>query len=110
MAAIRLTSDVLPVELQEKMTPEFIAPLVLYLCSDECPVNGGVYNAGMGFYNRVSVMTAPGVVMGEGKNIPTVEEIASGWDTLMSLKGAEEYEQLNDLVVNLIQAFGPGKA
>lgn len=30
------------------------------------------------------VMTAPGVVMGEGENIPTVEEIASGWDTLMS--------------------------
>jgi putative sterol carrier protein len=105
IAATRLTTDILPSDLQEKMTPEFVAPLVLYLCSDECPVSGSIYNAGMGFYNRSAIMTGPGVVVGDGKNVPTVEEVASNLEKLINLKDAKEYEQLNDLVSDVLQAF-----
>jgi NAD(P)-dependent dehydrogenase (short-subunit alcohol dehydrogenase family) len=109
IAATRLTSDVLPGDMQEKMTPEFVAPLVLYLCSDACPVNGGIYNAGMGFYNRAAVMTTPGVVVGDVRTVPTVEEVAANWAKLIRLKDAKEYEQLNDLVAHVLEAFQPNK-
>jgi NAD(P)-dependent dehydrogenase (short-subunit alcohol dehydrogenase family)/acyl dehydratase/putative sterol carrier protein len=109
IAATRLTADVLPAELQEKMTPEFVAPLVLYLCSEDCPVSGEIYNAGMGFYNRAAVMTAPGVVMGNGKIVPSVEEVSASWEKVTGLKNAREYEQLNDFVSDVLQAFQPKK-
>jgi len=109
IAATRLTADVLPADLQEKMTPEFVAPLVLYLCSEDCPVSGKIYNAGMGFYNRAAVMTAPGVVMGNGKIVPSVEEVSASWKNVTGLKNAREYEQLNDFVSDVLQAFQPKK-
>jgi putative sterol carrier protein len=109
IAATRLTADVLPADLQEKMTPEFVAPLVLYLCSEDCPVSGKIYNAGMGFYNRAVVMTAPGVVMGNGKIVPSVEGVSASWKNVTGLKNAREYEQLNDFVSDVLQAFQPKK-
>jgi NAD(P)-dependent dehydrogenase (short-subunit alcohol dehydrogenase family) len=60
VAATRLTEDIFPPDLLEKLKPQFVAPLVLYLCSKQCPVTGGIYNAGMGYYNRAAVISGPG--------------------------------------------------
>jgi putative sterol carrier protein len=108
IAASRLTADILPPDLLDKMKPEFVSPLVLYLCSEQCPVSGKIYNAGMGYYNRAAVMTSPGIVIGHGKAAPTLEDVAANWDKILSLKGAREYEQLNDLVLgDMLAALQP---
>jgi NAD(P)-dependent dehydrogenase (short-subunit alcohol dehydrogenase family) len=108
IAASRLTADILPPELLDKMKPEFVSPMVLYLCSEQCPVSGKIYNAGMGFYNRAAVMTGPGIVIGAGNAVPTVEDVAANWEKILSLKGAREYEQLNDLVLgDMLAALQP---
>jgi hypothetical protein len=91
---------VLPPEVFEKLKPEFVAPLVLYLCSKQCPVNGAIYNAGMGFFNRVGVVTGPGVLVGDGKEVPTPEAVAASMDRIKSLEGAREYP-------NAVAASGP---
>jgi len=91
MAATRLTANILPPDLAEKLKPEFVAPLVLYLCSDQCPVTGALYNAGMGYYNRAALMTGPGVQLGSGQEIPAPEEVARNIDRIISLEGAVEY-------------------
>jgi NAD(P)-dependent dehydrogenase (short-subunit alcohol dehydrogenase family)/acyl dehydratase/putative sterol carrier protein len=110
IAASRLTADILPPELLDKMKPEFVSPMVLYLCSEQCPVSGNIYNAGMGFYNRAAVMTSPGIVIGAGKAVPTVEDVAANWEKILCLKGAREYEQLNDLVLgDMLAALQPQK-
>ncbi|MCE5265573.1 MAG: SDR family NAD(P)-dependent oxidoreductase [Deltaproteobacteria bacterium] len=105
VAASRLMADIIPPDLLEKMKPEFVAPLVLYLCSEKCPVTGRIYNAGVGFYNRAAVMTSPGTVIGDGKKVPTVEEVGAAWERIMSLKGAKELYQLNDLMGDMLAAF-----
>ncbi len=108
IAASRLTADILPPDLLDKMKPEFVSPLVLYLCSEQCPVSGKIYNAGMGYYNRAAVMTSPGIVLGDGKSVPTLEDVAANWEKILSLKGAREYEQLNDLVLgDMLAALQP---
>ncbi|MBA4395062.1 MAG: short-chain dehydrogenase, partial [Desulfobacca sp.] len=91
IAATRLTEDVLPPDLFEKLKPEFVAPLVLYLCSDQCPANGAIYNAGAGFFNRAAIFSGPGVLIGDGKVPPSPEAIAAQWDQILSLAGAKEY-------------------
>lgn len=39
IAATRMTQDILPPEVLEKLTPEFVAPVVAYLCTEECADN-----------------------------------------------------------------------
>ncbi|MFH1117250.1 MAG: SDR family oxidoreductase, partial [Pseudomonadota bacterium] len=64
IAATRMTEDVLPPEMLQKLRPEFIAPLVVYLCSDACGESGMIFNAGMGWFSRAAVLTGPGAVVG----------------------------------------------
>ena len=109
VAATRLTEDVLPPELFEKLKPEFVAPLVLYLCSEQCTGTGAVYNAGMGYYNRAAVVTGPGVVVGDGKEIPTPEAVAASMGKIKSLEGAEEFPNATAAFGPMLAAFSPKK-
>jgi len=105
IAASRLMADIIPAEALEKMKPEFVAPLVLFLCSEKCPVTGRIYNAGVGYYGRAAVMTSPGTVVGDGKKIPTPEEVGAAWEKIRSIKGAREYGSLGDLMGDMLAAF-----
>ena len=109
VAATRLTEDVLPPELFEKLKPEFVAPLVLYLCSEQCTGTGAVYNAGMGYYNRAAVVTGPGVVVGDGKEIPTPEAVAASMGKIKSLEDAEEFSDAMAAFGPMLDAFSPKK-
>ncbi|MCP4691588.1 MAG: SDR family NAD(P)-dependent oxidoreductase, partial [Desulfobacterales bacterium] len=111
VAASRLTEDVMPPDLFEKMKPEFVAPLALFLCSRECPVSGQIHNVGMGFSNRAAVVAGRGVVLGDGDAPPAVEDIQAGLGKISSLKGGREYleapEQIGDALAALA---GPADA
>ncbi|MBM4243376.1 MAG: SDR family oxidoreductase [Deltaproteobacteria bacterium] len=54
--------------------PAYIAPLVAYLCAEECEYTHDVFNVGAGRYARIFVGSAPGWNCPAGKP-PTVEEI-----------------------------------
>ena len=100
IAGTRLTEGVLPPEVFERLKPEFVAPLVLYLCSEGCEENGMMFNAGMGFFNRAAIVTGTGLLVGDGKTVPSVEDVQRNWEAINSLSGAEEY-------VNAVAAYGP---
>jgi NAD(P)-dependent dehydrogenase (short-subunit alcohol dehydrogenase family) len=115
LAASRLTEDVMPPDLLDKLSPEYVAPMVMVLCSERCPVTGCIYNAGMGFYNRAAVVTGPGAVVGSDGKIPTVDDVAAALAKISSLEGGKEYFQLNDQFGDVLAAFsvpaakvGPG--
>jgi putative sterol carrier protein len=100
---------VLPPDLFERLKPEFVAPLVLYLCSDRCEENGMIFNAGMGYFNRVAFVTGPGAVIGDGTQIPSVEEIHKHWDEIDKLSGTKEYENATVALAPFMDAFSPKK-
>jgi NAD(P)-dependent dehydrogenase (short-subunit alcohol dehydrogenase family)/putative sterol carrier protein len=99
IAATRLTEDVLPPELFAKLKPEFVAPLVLYLCAEDCKDTGLIFNAGLGFFNRAAVLSGPGLFIGEGTSVPTAEDIPDHWEALNRLEGGQEF-------VNAMVALG----
>jgi NAD(P)-dependent dehydrogenase (short-subunit alcohol dehydrogenase family)/uncharacterized OB-fold protein/putative sterol carrier protein len=102
MAATRLTEDVLPPDLAEQLTPEFVVPLVLYLCSEQCADSGLILNAGMGYYGRAAVVSAPGVALGEGEQVPTLEDIHRNWDRIDNLAGAQAYDDANAALMAML--------
>ena len=96
VAASRLTEGVFPPDLFKMMKPEYVAPMVLFLCSDKCPESGGIYNAGMGYYNRVAIVTGPGAVFVQDNEIPTPETVMANMDKISSMDNAKEYAQANE--------------
>jgi NAD(P)-dependent dehydrogenase (short-subunit alcohol dehydrogenase family)/acyl dehydratase/putative sterol carrier protein len=109
IAGTRLTEDVLPPDMFEKLRPEFVAPLVLYLCSEQCGETGTIFNAGMGYFNRVAVGTGGGTVVGDGTRVPTVEEIAQQWDAINDLSKFEEFPNATAALGPMMDAFSPKK-
>ncbi|MEN8259767.1 MAG: SDR family NAD(P)-dependent oxidoreductase [Pseudomonadota bacterium] len=102
IAASRLTEDVMPPDLFEKSKPEFVVPMVINLASEACEETGGIFNTGMGYFNRAAVFTGPGTQVGDQDNIPTPEEVRDNWDAINSLDGATEIEDANAAIFALI--------
>ena len=105
LAASRLTEDIFPPDFFEKTKPEFVSPMVVYLSSEECPVTGNIYNVGAGCFNRVAMVTGPGLVVQGKDEFPTVDDIVAQKSAIESLSHAKEYFQLNDQVGDVLMAF-----
>ena len=61
IAATRMTEDILPPEVLEKLTPEYVAPVVAYLCTEEVPDTGSVFVVGGGKVQRTALFQNEGV-------------------------------------------------
>ncbi|MEB4209104.1 SDR family oxidoreductase [Mycobacterium sp. 94-17] len=87
IAATRMTEDILPKEVLEKLTPEYVAPVVAYLCTEENPNNASVFVVGGGKVQRVALFQNKGVNYDKP---PTVEDIASQWGEITDLSAAKQ--------------------
>jgi len=110
LAASRLTEDVMPPEIFEKMKPEFIVPLVTYLASESCETTGNIFNAGMGYFNRAAIMTGNTIQIGDKDNLPTPEDIHKNWDAINNMEGAKELSDLNSAMMDLLTGPQPSGA
>ncbi|CAD8106930.1 unnamed protein product [Paramecium primaurelia] len=59
VAASRMTETILPQDMLEGINPNNVAPLVAYLCSDDCQENGAIYECSGGFISRVRLDKEP---------------------------------------------------
>jgi NAD(P)-dependent dehydrogenase (short-subunit alcohol dehydrogenase family) len=87
VAATRMTEDILPPEVLEKLKPEYVAPVVAYLCTEENPDNGSVFIVGGGQVQRTALFQNEGPKF---DNPPTVDEIASHWSEITDLSAAKQ--------------------
>jgi 3-hydroxy-3-methylglutaryl CoA synthase/NAD(P)-dependent dehydrogenase (short-subunit alcohol dehydrogenase family) len=102
LAASRLTEDVMPGEMLDRMKPELVTPMVVYLASDQCRESGRIYNAGMGYFNQAAILTGKGTRLGRGENPPTPEEVAENFEQIMDMTGAEPIDDANAALFALI--------
>ncbi len=105
LATSRLTQDILTPDVIDKLKPELVAPMALYLVSEQCPVSGNIYNVGMGSFNRAAIVTGPGAVVGDGREIPTHEQILDQWEKVTHLKGVKEYWNATEQIGDVLEAF-----
>ena len=89
-AGTRLTFTVMPEEVIGKVKPEYVAPIVAWLCSEQCKVSGKMFSAGGGYFSRAAVVEGPGVVFDADQEI-AVEMIMENLDQIMSLEKSSEF-------------------
>jgi NAD(P)-dependent dehydrogenase (short-subunit alcohol dehydrogenase family) len=88
IAATRMTENVLPPPLAEKLKPEYVTPAVVYLASDDAP-NGVVVTAGAGVFAQAKLYETEGVYLGEGGL--SAEEVRDNWDRITDPAGQQAY-------------------
>lgn len=86
VAATRMTEDLLPPEVFAKLKPEFVAPVVAYLCTEEATDTASVFIVGGGRVQRVALFQNDGANF---DNPPTVEEVAAQWSQITDLSDAK---------------------
>ena len=86
VAATRMTEDILPPEVFEKLTPEYVAPVVAYLCSEEVPETASVFIVGGGKVQRAALFQNDGVTF---SGVPSVDDVAAKWDEITDLSTAQ---------------------
>jgi NAD(P)-dependent dehydrogenase (short-subunit alcohol dehydrogenase family) len=87
VAATRMTEDILPKEVLEKLKPEFVAPVVAYLCTEEADDTGSVFIVGGGRVQRTALFENKGANF---EDPPSVDEVAAHWAEITDLSGAQQ--------------------
>ena len=78
IAASRLTETVMPPDVLENLKPEYVSPLVAFLCHESNTDTGGIYEVGMGWFGKLRWERTAGA--GLNLNEVTAENIAGVWD------------------------------
>ncbi len=105
-AGSRMTEDLMPPDFFEKVKPEFVTPMVVYLCSEQCAETGNIYNAGLGIFSRVAIVTGPSSRVDDGKEFATAEDVKNNMDKINSLEGAKTYNNLSEPMGDAMAALG----
>ncbi len=94
LAASRLTADIMPPTVLEKLKPELVSPIVAYLCSEDCQESGSVFTAGGGYFGRAAIVESKGVFL-DNERVPSIEEIRESLKKITDMTAAEEFNNAN---------------
>ncbi|KAK3319284.1 hypothetical protein B0H66DRAFT_603833 [Apodospora peruviana] len=93
-AGTAMTKTILPEELVQAFKPDYIAPLVLALCSDKVPKNptGGLYEVGSGWAGQTRWQRTGG--HGFPVDVPlTPEEVVKHWKDIVTFDGRADHPE-----------------
>lgn len=88
VAATRMTENLMPPAVLEKLKPEYVTPAVVYLVSDEAPT-GFVMTAGGGAFAQARIYETEGVYLGEDGL--SVEEVRDNFARIADPAGQQAY-------------------
>ncbi len=93
IAGSRLTAQVMPQSLVDALKPDYVSPLVAYLCSEQCEDTGLIFSVGGGYFSRVAYIEGEGVFLGSEK-VSSIEDIQANMDKIKDLSKGVEVTQV----------------
>jgi NAD(P)-dependent dehydrogenase (short-subunit alcohol dehydrogenase family) len=83
IAATAMTATILPPAMMNSLDPKHVAPFVAYLASENCKVNGKIFELGANWYSCVRLQRSKGVHVGTDAQPATLEEISANIDSII---------------------------
>jgi 3-hydroxyacyl-CoA dehydrogenase/3a,7a,12a-trihydroxy-5b-cholest-24-enoyl-CoA hydratase len=83
LAGSRLTETILPPEMVAALRPDYVAPLVAYLCHERNRETGQVFEAGAGWFARTRWQRSRGAYLPLDRPL-TLEDVAAQWATIQN--------------------------
>uniref|UniRef100_A0A8C2Z9N2 Hydroxysteroid (17-beta) dehydrogenase 4 n=1 Tax=Cyclopterus lumpus TaxID=8103 RepID=A0A8C2Z9N2_CYCLU len=88
VAGSRLTETVMTPELVASLKPEYVAPMVLWLCHEQCQENGALFEAGAGWIGKLRWERSQGCVVRQKNQPMTPEAVRDQWDKICDFTDA----------------------
>ncbi|NXN91042.1 DHB4 enzyme, partial [Rhinopomastus cyanomelas] len=104
-AGSRLTQTVMPQDLVDAFKPEYVAPLVVWLCHESCMENGSLFEVGAGWIGKLRWERSLGAIV-RGKNQPmTPEAVREKWEKVCDFDNASKPRTIQESISVLSDAL-----
>uniref|UniRef100_A0A3Q2ZFH7 Peroxisomal multifunctional enzyme type 2 n=1 Tax=Kryptolebias marmoratus TaxID=37003 RepID=A0A3Q2ZFH7_KRYMA len=113
VAGSRLTETVMPPDLVASLKPEYVSPLVVWLCHEQCQENGGLFEVGAGWIAKLRWERTQGSIVRQKNKPMTPEAVRDQWDKICdftnSVKPSNVQESMG-FVINVLSRVEDGEA
>ncbi|XP_058395136.1 peroxisomal multifunctional enzyme type 2 [Diceros bicornis minor] len=104
-AGSRLTQSVLPGDLVEALRPDYVAPLVLWLCHESCEENGGLFEVGAGWIGKLRWERTLGAIVRQRNQPMTPEAVKANWKKICDFDNASKPQTIQESTGNIIEVL-----
>ncbi|XP_014280061.1 peroxisomal multifunctional enzyme type 2 [Halyomorpha halys] len=105
-AASRLTENILPPDFFEQLKPELIAPVVTWLCHEDCEENGSIIESAAGWASKHVLMRGKGTVLRRSLADPvSIEDVREKWDKVVNIEKLDRLGSIQEETANLTKFF-----
>ncbi|XP_012374804.1 peroxisomal multifunctional enzyme type 2 [Dasypus novemcinctus] len=95
-AMSRLTQGIFPEDILESLKPDYVAPLVLWLCHDSCEENGGLFEVGAGWIGKLRWERSLGAIVRQRNQPMTPEAVKANWMKICDFDNASKPEHIQE--------------
>ncbi|XP_029017280.1 peroxisomal multifunctional enzyme type 2 [Betta splendens] len=105
VAGSRLTETVMPPDLVASLKPEYVAPLVLWLCHDQCQENGGLFEVGAGWIGKLRWERSQGAIARQKNQPMTPEAVRDRWDKICDFTDAGKPLSIQESLHSVVEVL-----
>jgi len=95
VAGSRMTATVLPDDLVKALKPEYVAPLVIWLCHEDSKINGELFEVGAGWISQLRWQRTKGAFFPIDKDL-SPEQVRDHWDAITDWTNAVNPASITD--------------
>ncbi|KAG3265876.1 peroxisomal multifunctional enzyme type 2 [Ictidomys tridecemlineatus] len=104
-AGSRMTQTVMPEDLFEALKPEYVAPLILWLCHESCEENGGLFEVGAGWIGKLRWERTLGAIARQKNQPMTPEAVKANWEKICDFDNASKPQNIQESVAGMIEVL-----
>lgn len=102
-AASRLTEDIIPPDFFEQLKPELIAPVVFWLCHEDCAENGSIIEAALGWAGKCHIIRSSGCILRQNLSSDvTPENVRENWSRVTDMTSAKRLNSIQEATGELM--------
>nr|DBA23333.1 TPA: hypothetical protein GDO54_014258 [Pyxicephalus adspersus] len=104
-AGSRLTETVMPQDLVDALKPEYVAPLVLWLCHESCQENGSLFEVGAGWIGKLRWERTLGSIIRQKNRPMTPEAVRDEWAKICDFDNATKPQTIQESTGTLYEVL-----
>lgn len=107
IAGSRLTETVLPKDLTDALKPEYVSPLVTWLCHEDCEETGGLFEVGGGYFGKLRWQRAQGQMFRQGRAL-SPEDVQRTWSVIAGFEEVTYPSNVAESLTPIIENINAG--
>uniref|UniRef100_A0A8D0A9G5 Hydroxysteroid (17-beta) dehydrogenase 4 n=1 Tax=Sander lucioperca TaxID=283035 RepID=A0A8D0A9G5_SANLU len=105
VAGSRLTETVMPPDLVASLKPEYVAPMVLWLCHEQCQESGALFEVGAGWIGKLRWERSQGCIVRQKNQPMTPEAVRDQWDKICDFTDATKPTSIQESLQSVVDVL-----